>query len=93
MPILIVSEAIPIPGTVQENDICHTNSSTSLISLDSGSGSRSGSLSEDPISELEDGWIPHCFVKSKSKEVGKIPTLVSVVPLFLGFKAFLVPGF
>ncbi|RCN50747.1 hypothetical protein ANCCAN_03133 [Ancylostoma caninum] len=67
---MIISDAIPIPGAVPENEICHTNSSTSLLSLDSGSGSRSGSLSEDPISELEDGWIPHCFVKSKSKEVG-----------------------
>ncbi|EYC18077.1 hypothetical protein Y032_0028g1665 [Ancylostoma ceylanicum] len=67
-PIQIISDAIPIPGAVPENEICHTNSSTSLLSLDSGSGSRSGSLSEDPISELEDGWIPHCFVKSKSKE-------------------------
>ncbi|KAJ1361899.1 hypothetical protein KIN20_021277 [Parelaphostrongylus tenuis] len=67
-PIQIVSDAIPIPGAVPENEICHTNSSTSLFSLDSGNGSRSESLSEDPISELEDGWIPHCFVKSKSKE-------------------------
>ncbi|WKX91374.1 hypothetical protein Q1695_009877 [Nippostrongylus brasiliensis] len=67
-PIQIISEAIPIPGAVPENEICHTNSSTSLLSLDSGSGSRSGSISEDPVSELEEGWIPHCFVKSKSKE-------------------------
>ncbi|XGW20692.1 hypothetical protein V3C99_004017 [Haemonchus contortus] len=67
-PIQIVSDAIPIPGAVPENEICHTESATSLLSLDSGTGSRSGSLSEDPVSELDEAWIPHCFVKSKSKE-------------------------
>ncbi|KAK5965918.1 hypothetical protein GCK32_009514 [Trichostrongylus colubriformis] len=64
----IISDAIPIPGAVPENEICHTESATSLHSLDSGTGSRSGSLSEDPVSELDEAWIPHCFVKSKSKE-------------------------
>uniref|UniRef100_A0A1I7XGU6 F-box domain-containing protein n=1 Tax=Heterorhabditis bacteriophora TaxID=37862 RepID=A0A1I7XGU6_HETBA len=63
-PIQICSEAIPIPGSL-ESEICHTNSSTSLLSLDSG---RSSSISDDSTSEIDESWIPHCFVKSKSKE-------------------------
>ncbi|CAI4225829.1 unnamed protein product [Auanema sp. JU1783] len=64
-PIQLCSEAIPIPDSFDSNGICHTQSSTSLLSLDSG---RSSSISDDSVSDNDEGWIPHCFVKSKTKE-------------------------
>ncbi|CAD6184236.1 unnamed protein product [Caenorhabditis auriculariae] len=64
-PIQISSDPIPIPGAVEcDFSLSHTVSSTSLQSLES---SRS-SFSDDSVSDADETWVPHCFVKSNSKE-------------------------
>ncbi|CAJ0574401.1 unnamed protein product, partial [Mesorhabditis spiculigera] len=70
-PLQIACEAIPVPGSGGLDELCHTPSSASLQSVDSTTSSSSNSrdsLSDEGASELDECWVPHCHIKSKTKE-------------------------